>query len=1530
MAISVGSVSIDVVPSAANFARDLRKKLLPQAAVVGKEMGKAIAEEVGKALGDAPSKSPTEQYRKQGAKDGGAYASSMKKAIEAAVSSMPDIEINADSTDAQREIAEVRKELTALGDKRIGIDLDAKEAENQLRTLQARLTTLARSKSVSVDVKADTAAAAAAIDKFRVEAAKVRDIHVPVDVDTTGALTNLSKFRAAASGIVKNALKVKVDVDTTGALANLTKFRILAAAIIKNTYRVTVDADTGAATAKLLGLVGTIGLVTAALAAAAAAPYILNIAAQLVQAAGAAALLPAGILAIGFAFGTLKVATAGVGDAIKNAFDPTKAKQFQEALAKLSPQAKAFVLDLQSMGPALNSFKFAVQDALFTGLGPMLTNLGQVLLPIVQRAFVAIAAAVNQATLAIGGWLTSAYGISVIQVIVDNLTRAWQNVLAAMAPLVTAFLGIGAIGAPILADLTEGAGAVAGRFAAWVGSARGIQTITGWIYDALNVIGSLILIVRNLGSIFGSVFASANRTGGDLLDTFQRMTGAAATALKTPEGAAQLDSVMTGLRDVGQALWEKFQILWPAIVAIGGAFWELWKAASPITDTFYRLLVPAIQMFADGIKVLAPILGPIIALWGIWTAAQWALNIAMSANPIVLVIGLIALLVGAVIYAWNNFDWFRTAVMAVWNALVTGAQWVWMAIQAAWNGIVVAIQWCWSILQVIFGAIWTAVQAVGGFFVWLWQAVVVPAWNAIAGAVSWAWNTIIYPILQAIGTVLAYIGAIIFTVLVAPFIIAWNLISAAVSWAWNNVILPIWNAIVWFAQNVIAPAMMWLYSNIIKPVWDAIGAAVSWVYNTVLKPIWDFLVWYFTVQIPNGINFLYNNVWLPIWNAIATAVSWVYNTIIKPIWDFMVWYFTVQIPNGVNFLYNNVWLPIWNAIAAALSFVWNSIILPVWNALVYFIQQIMAPAVQWLYNSIIKPIWDAIGAAINWVWTNVIQPTFNAVWGGLQWLGDRFRDGVNTIMNIWNGIKSILAKPINFMIDVVWNNGILKAWNMVAGLVGIPPVQPLGLIPEFATGGEIVGPGSGTSDSILARVSNGEFIVREKVAQKAAPFLAALNSGDGEALQAAGATRAGQARTFRGKSGFDQNLNRAVPQFALGGPIDARVMAAKQWLSGPARGIPYVWGGGSMRGMDCSGMQAAVTHILSGRSPLSGRIGTTASMPWGGFVPGINGQYAVGNKPSDHMAGTLAGQNVEQHGPSGTPFSFPSRWGADNGYFPQKFHLAEVGGNFVSGGNGGGGFFNWILDMARKAFDSLTNPAIDAVRNLVGPPPPQWHLVPPALATKIRDTARDFVFGKAEAAGGAAGDMDVSGIAGPVVDQVRQVAARFGWDQGPMWDAIAWIVQHESGWNPNAANPSSSARGLFQKMTSVNGPLEPTPAGQAAWGLNYIRGRYGDPIRAKAFWQSHNWYDSGGLASGKGYMPKNVVQPERVLSPHQTRSFDTLVRNLDTGRTDASSPGGGSFTGELYLDSGEFMGKVRGAINSADDNAARQLVYGRS
>ncbi|WP_174248243.1 transglycosylase SLT domain-containing protein [Streptomyces hoynatensis] len=73
------------------------------------------------------------------------------------------------------------------------------------------------------------------------------------------------------------------------------------------------------------------------------------------------------------------------------------------------------------------------------------------------------------------------------------------------------------------------------------------------------------------------------------------------------------------------------------------------------------------------------------------------------------------------------------------------------------------------------------------------------------------------------------------------------------------------------------------------------------------------------------------------------------------------------------------------------------------------------------------------------------------------------------------------------------------------------------------------------------------------------------------------------------------------------------------------------------------------------------------------------------------------------------------------------------------------------------------------------------------------------------------------------------------------------IVDHESGWDYTASNPSSGAYGLVQalpgsKMASAGADWQTNPATQIRWGLNYMDSRYGSPCGAWDFWQANGWY----------------------------------------------------------------------------------------
>ena len=75
------------------------------------------------------------------------------------------------------------------------------------------------------------------------------------------------------------------------------------------------------------------------------------------------------------------------------------------------------------------------------------------------------------------------------------------------------------------------------------------------------------------------------------------------------------------------------------------------------------------------------------------------------------------------------------------------------------------------------------------------------------------------------------------------------------------------------------------------------------------------------------------------------------------------------------------------------------------------------------------------------------------------------------------------------------------------------------------------------------------------------------------------------------------------------------------------------------------------------------------------------------------------------------------------------------------------------------------------------------------------------------------------------------------------WGYADYLVQKESGWNPNARNASSGACGLAQALPcSKLGPNWTNPVVALNWMNGYVMGRYGSWANAVAHSKSTGWY----------------------------------------------------------------------------------------
>jgi len=107
---------------------------------------------------------------------------------------------------------------------------------------------------------------------------------------------------------------------------------------------------------------------------------------------------------------------------------------------------------------------------------------------------------------------------------------------------------------------------------------------------------------------------------------------------------------------------------WAPFIAGVAAAWAIWNVALEVTR-IVQMGILAVQ-FAAGIVA-------IVSKVGLWTAAQWLLNLALDANPIGVIVIAVAALVAGVIWAYQNVGWFHDAVNAAWDGLKRFGEWIW-------------------------------------------------------------------------------------------------------------------------------------------------------------------------------------------------------------------------------------------------------------------------------------------------------------------------------------------------------------------------------------------------------------------------------------------------------------------------------------------------------------------------------------------------------------------------------------------------------------------------------------------------------------------------------------------------------------------------------------------------------------------------------------------------------------------------------------------------------------------------------------
>lgn len=252
-----------------------------------------------------------------------------------------------------------------------------------------------------------------------------------------------------------------------------------------------------------------------------------------------------------------------------------------------------------------------------------------------------------------------------------------------------------------------------------------------------------------------------------------------------------------------------------------------------------------------------------------------------------------------------------------------------------------------------------------------------------------------------------------------------------------------------------------------KTTWFQTAWKYTWnAIKQVASDIWGFLTgkWGYLIAVigPVGWFVAIGTHWSQVWGAIKAVASSVWG------WMQTAWRYTTNFISGVFDGFMNALKTAWNASWTWIKNTTSSIlngIQGVVKSITDTIQKIWHTALNGV-SSVASGIWNGIMTSVH-----TFQSGFKAV----------FTDITNATTTVWNGLKAIFAKPINFVIDTVWNHGIAPLWSAAHKIVPVIPAPPtVSKIPGYAKGTSGAAPGwawVGEKGPELMHMHGGETVV---------------------------------------------------------------------------------------------------------------------------------------------------------------------------------------------------------------------------------------------------------------------------------------------------------------------------------------------------------------------------------------------------------------------------------------------------------------------
>lgn len=1140
-----GEVVVPVVPDATGFQKTLKKQLVPGAYQVGQDIGKEIQRGIQDALKGVyePIREQTRRQQQQapreGAQVGGAFARGVKQAMEAAFKSLPKVELDAESSEAQRKVQDLRTRIETLSGKTVGIDIDAATAQAEVAAIQRELSAI-DGRDVSVDVRADIAAALAelATAQAALSAIDGRTVRARVDVDISGALGAIGVLSAALAGLAA----VPVGASLVAGLGALTAplaaagvgFVGLAAVAVPSVSRIgealkqqeqaqkaATSATSGAAGAAQQAQIQAINLASAeervvdAKRAAKLAEEDLTRARQ--EAKRAAEDLARAVANAALDEESAALAVEEARQRLAEVEADPKAGELERKRAELGVrQAEQRAKDAAARNKRLQADQKAADKAGIEGSAQVLAAKKKIedankrvadserqlrLMQLQQAAAAKTAAAANR------GVATEVIKLSPAAA---KLAKQWktfsgvyENWQKRLEPATLPALGKGlefvTALLPKLSPLVKGvSGALGGLFDSatkalggkfWTDffsmlSKEAPGAVTGLGKSLGNVVAGVAGIVKAFlpftGTVVGGI-ESATKAFADWGKSLGQSEGFRAFMDYVRATAPQVIQVVKNI-------WTTLMNLFSGLSGPGAGALDVvvsitdWLAGlSPDTLKTFALAVLGVVAAFKAWKLITTAVDGVVksvqTVRTVWNGVSGAASLAAK--------GAKAAAGGIAAAVKGIGKGAGKAGTAVWTGVQTAAQKAASVAKTSGTAIATAARTAGSATAKGASAVWSGIQAAAGRAASAARtagSAIVTAGKAAAtaavglGRVALGYTRIAAQALLARARVVA-------TAVAQRAVAAATLVWAAAQRVLNVALKANPIGLIITAIGLLVAGLIYAYNNsetfrnIVQGVFQAVGAAATWLWENVLKPVFDGLVALWQNVVGPAVTWLWQSVIKPAWDAISQAIQTAWTSYIQPALKALWEFLTTTLAPKVLWFHQTIVKPVFDKIGEVIKFVWNNVIQPALKALWAFITETLAPKVLWLHTTIVKPVFDKIGEVIKFVWEKVVQPALKALWEFItETIPNGFKKGVSLIETFWNGLKKVAAAPVEFVVNTVYNNGIAAVWNAVADALKLPKL-PLLKFSGFASGGIYPGYTPGR-DIGMAAVSGGEAIMR--------------------------------------------------------------------------------------------------------------------------------------------------------------------------------------------------------------------------------------------------------------------------------------------------------------------------------------------------------------------------------------------------------------------------------------------------------------------